>query len=452
MKDIILRNQVYLERLKAGYMTDYAKLIEEVGQDITALLSSLESETLSELSRTKQKALLRELRGIQRAAYTGEGDKLLEELEDLTSFSIEVEDQVKYYHGTSKENAAKIRKEGFKTGQEKRGGKFVGDGVYITPNKIIANNFGEEIIEVVVGKDKTIRATKAQYRKILEAVDYDTDKIPGYLRSKGYDLFDATPLGEGYGILVLDPENVVVSSAGTAAGTTLAAANAVVNQSPIQGVGELLEPFVKDLSAREIKRVEREILNSTAQGRTIRQTVNAIVGTKSKNYKDGVLDKNLNDAKTVVRTATQHVSTQSRVALMEVNDLEEYEWVSTLDSRTSPQCRSLDGQTFELGKGPLPPIHPNCRSTIVPADVDEGATRSSIDGPVNANLSYYEWLKTQDQSFQDDVLGPTRGKLFRDGGLSAKKFGELQLDKKFEPITLDEMKKKQPNAFKKAKI
>jgi len=49
-----------------------------------------------------------------------------------------------------------------------------------------------------------------------------------------------------------------------------------------------------------------------------------------------------------------------------------------------------------------------------------GATRFSrgADGDakyVPADMTYYEWLKTQPKEFQDDVLGKTRGKLFREG-------------------------------------
>ena len=43
-----------------------------------------------------------------------------------------------------------------------------------------------------------------------------------------------------------------------------------------------------------------------------------------------------------------------------------YQYVATLDSRTSAICQRLDGQMFEYNKGVLPPQHFNCRSTTVP--------------------------------------------------------------------------------------
>lgn len=48
------------------------------------------------------------------------------------------------------------------------------------------------------------------------------------------------------------------------------------------------------------------------------------------------------------------------------------------------------------------------------------------------------------------MLGKTRGKLFRDGGMSVEKFKSLQLDKNFTPLTLDEMRKIEPLGFERA--
>jgi hypothetical protein len=86
----------------------------------------------------------------------------------------------------------------------------------------------------------------------------------------------------------------------------------------------------------------------------------------------------------------------------------------------------------------------------------QGATQSSkgSDGPkqVSADLTYYEWLKSQSKAFQDEALGPTRAKLFRDGGLSAERFAQLQLDRQFKPITLAKLKELEPLAFERAGI
>jgi len=233
-----------------------------------------------------------------------------------------------------------------------------------------------------------------------------------------------------------------------------------VQRQPLQSSGQLLDPFLKELTGRQILRVENQLRTSRAQGMTIGQTVRAIRGTKANNYTDGVLGKNWSDARTVVRTATQHVSSQARTATWMANDdlIKGYQWVSTLDGVTSATCRTLDSNVFKLGEGPLPPIHPNCRSTHVPYFRDtvelfsEGATRSAEFGPVKANVSYYDWLKRQPVAFQNDAIGVTRGKLLRGGGLSSENFADLQLNKNFKSLTLAEMRELKPNAFERAGI
>jgi hypothetical protein len=79
-------------------------------------------------------------------------------------------------------------------------------------------------------------------------------------------------------------------------------------------------------------------------------------------------------------------------------------------------------------------------------------TQSSVSGYVDGDLNYYDWLKTQSAEFQDDAMGPTLGKLIRDGGLSTDEFSRLQLSRRFLPLNLDQMRNKNPLAFNRAGI
>lgn len=123
----------------------------------------------------------------------------------------------------------------------------------------------------------------------------------------------------------------------------------------------------------------------------------------------------------------------------------------------------MGGSGIELGKGPLPPAHPNCRSSIVPVtkswrelgvDLDglPPGMRSSVDGPVDGSLSYYEWLKRQPPAFVEEALGPTRAALFLKGGIDAEEFARLQLDRNFQPLTLEELRRKIPAVFERAGV
>ncbi len=78
----------------------------------------------------------------------------------------------------------------------------------------------------------------------------------------------------------------------------------------------------------------------------------------------------------VVRTSINQVANTASQQVYEANQdiTSKYRYTATLDSRTSPICRALDGREFEYGKGPTPPQHFNCRSTTVPV-IDYEALR-----------------------------------------------------------------------------
>lgn len=229
--------------------------------------------------------------------------------------------------------------------------------------------------------------------------------------------------------------------------------------NPLGATGELLEPMLAGWKRKELARAAQTISKGYVNGWTNQQLVTALRGTKKLGYTDGIVAKIGNNAETIVRTSVQHVASTARFQVWENNSdiIEGYELVATLDSDTSPICRTLDGRVFPLGKGPRPPLHYRCRTTTVAKIKEEysilkgrGVTRSSESGSVSADMTYYDWLKTQDRDVQESVLGKTRAKLFADGGLTAERFGQLNLGRTFEPLTLDQMRKLEPLAFKRA--
>lgn len=227
--------------------------------------------------------------------------------------------------------------------------------------------------------------------------------------------------------------------------------------------GKLLKDELKGFTELESKRVDTLIRQGFFEGKTTAQIITDIRGTKANKFKDGALNITDVSAKRITRTAVQHFSNVARQETWQANDdiITGYEWLSTLDSRTSGTCKALDGRIFDIGNGPLPPAHPNCRSTttpildddIVQEDgegnkrlVDANSSRESSEGETDANETYNSFLKKQPRSFQDEALGPTKAKLFRDGGLSVTKF----VDRKFAPLTLEQLRAKHPEAWKKA--
>lgn len=169
-------------------------------------------------------------------------------------------------------------------------------------------------------------------------------------------------------------------------------------------------------------------------------------------------------------------------------------------------CRARDGKMAPVGGKPLPkgaeplkppsarpPGHPNCRSVITsvvedaerlgerPANpttekmllreytkaegLDPVTKRSDLPrghkgafdrykrgrvreliGRVPATDTYQTWLTRQSAEFQDDVLGKTRGRLFRKGGLKLDRF----VDREGNEYTLDELRRRDAEAFERA--
>lgn len=74
-------------------------------------------------------------------------------------------------------------------------------------------------------------------------------------------------------------------------------------------------------------------------------------------------------ARRLVRTETAYVYEQATKDAYEQCDIEYYEYMASLDNKTSEMCRKLDGKHFKVkdalpGKN-YPPMQPNCRSTTV---------------------------------------------------------------------------------------
>lgn len=221
--------------------------------------------------------------------------------------------------------------------------------------------------------------------------------------------------------------------------------------------GKTITDLFDELANNESNKYINHIRLARYEGKTNQQIVQMIRGTRKNGYKDGLMEVTARQAKTIVRTTVQHAANQGKIEFANDNAdiLKGKKVIATLDGRTSSQCRALDGQEFELDKGPVFPLHHNCRSTYLLVLLAEYAGRGNInkraskDGLVE-NQTYYSWMKGQPKEFQDDVLGETRGQLLRSGGLSADKFAALQLDKNFKPLTLAEMRDREPMAFKKA--
>ena len=156
----------------------------------------------------------------------------------------------------------------------------------------------------------------------------------------------------------------------------------------------------------------------------------------------------------LVRTSVNQVANASSQQVYEANQsiTKRYRYIATLDGRTSPICRALDGQEFDYGKGPTPPQHFNCRSTTVPLIDYEGleitppkpGKRRSKDGLVPENQTYGQWLHNQSKETKADVLGPEKVPYFN---RLARKYGPSDAIRKFvsedgSELTLEQLQRR----------
>lgn len=86
-------------------------------------------------------------------------------------------------------------------------------------------------------------------------------------------------------------------------------------------------------------------------------------------------NKGIYNTERLMVTEMTRVETQVHKNILEDAGIEEYEFIAKIDSRTSDECRRLDGKIFkvkdlEYGEN-APPVHPNCRSSIAP-HIDRG--------------------------------------------------------------------------------
>ena len=159
----------------------------------------------------------------------------------------------------------------------------------------------------------------------------------------------------------------------------------------------------------------------------------------------------------LVRTSINQVANASSQQVYEANQdvTKKYKYVATLDSRTSAICRSLDGQEFFYGEGPVPPQHFNCRSTTVPIIDYEGlgfdppppSKRSSRNGLVPSDQTYGQWLENQSKALKDDVLGASKVPYFES---LVKKVGPTKAIRKFvsqdgSELTLAQLRRRYPD-------
>lgn len=135
------------------------------------------------------------------------------------------------------------------------------------------------------------------------------------------------------------------------------------------------------------------------------------------------LDASRNRGRTLARTEVNYICNQADLDVYRVVGIEDYEYLATLDMRTSDICRSLDGTVHKVSHAKVgvnyPPMHPNCRSTTVPKfsdqDVEERVARDEEGQTIKVprKMTQEEYIKTYVPVEDQERLLKFRNKFYK---------------------------------------
>lgn len=319
--------------------------------------------------------------------------------------------------------------------------------------RLPADSFTVQRLEAQLGAVRELN--RSAYEQVGRALPVELAELTQYEAQYQQQLFTRTLPSQ------------VVEAVGVN-GINIGQVQAAAMSRPFQG--RLLSEWAQSIEAGRMTRIRDSIRMGYVENQTIDQMVRRIRGTRANNYADGLLEIDRRHAEAVVRTAVSHTAGYTRDQFYEANSdlIAATLWSSTLDARTTIHiCAPRDGKRYTLEGKPLGhslpwlagpgASHWNCRSVSVPVTksfrdlgipIDEfsPADRASMDGAVPSSTTYSTWLAKQSADRQDEILGPTRGALLRNGGLTVDRF----YNQKGAYLSLDELRERDAKAFKRA--
>jgi hypothetical protein len=131
--------------------------------------------------------------------------------------------------------------------------------------------------------------------------------------------------------------------------------------------------WIAALKAVDFARIRDALALAASQEESVDSAVARTVGTKDREFRDGVAALSRNNARALVATAIAHVAQWMRHRLWgKISQISGMVWVSILDAVTTAICRARDnkvvmfdnnqapeGATLLIPQGARPPAHPN---------------------------------------------------------------------------------------------
>jgi hypothetical protein len=249
-------------------------------------------------------------------------------------------------------------------------------------------------------------------------------------------------IGQTYAAILADLEAALSELGATVAEHTATTLRRVVDQpvqEPSKGstaatvgaaiiAGAVLGAWLSKAAGDTSFRVRRAVNDAAANGVGAAETVAQIRVT---------VDAAKAGMDTIIRTATTATSATATDQVIRANPrIVGTLWCSILDGRTTQECKSRANLKWDADRAPightkpfrLPPIHPNCRSSVIPW---------LIDAPAPREPTLDEFLKSRTASEQEVLIGRKKISLWRQGKLTASGL----LDQSARPLDLAQLRR-----------
>ena len=222
-----------------------------------------------------------------------------------------------------------------------------------------------------------------------------------------------------------------------------------------------------------------------ALGEDVDTLARRVRGTAANGFSDGIMQTSKREADALVRSSIQTISNAARIEGFKQlpETIKGIQWISTLDTRTTPICKALDRKVWSLPdfkpighdkRFPGVVAHWNCRSVQIPVlrtwaemsgkpikELDDatledkvaeklrakgwseeriakyrGRARASAEGQVSEATDYDAWLRSKPEAEIRRILGRDRAKMFLDGQITASDL----TDQNNRPLTVEQLR------------
>lgn len=167
-----------------------------------------------------------------------------------------------------------------------------------------------------------------------------------------------------------------------------------LRREPMAATGQVMPVFIAAVATNAVNAVTNQVQRAYADNLSFTQTLRSILGSRARNYRDGVFNRINNWHKAMVPTTFQYVSNFVS-KYISGRTFQYYRWLTRIDGSECAVCAERHNQVFTHDLGPQPPAHPNCRCDIASVVEVENT---------KGEFSYPDWLSNQPDDIRDDLL------------------------------------------------